>query len=92
MAYARYGPNCHWYVFWDSHESGTEKADQILVVWHGKHRAEKVGTQFTYDEVNDMLKSRDLSSIAGFAPEYAEDLQHWLQEFARDVEAQWDAG
>ncbi len=90
MAYARYGNDSKYYVFW--HESkdppvvspGTVEK-QTLAVWHEDHRAESEGTLFSYAQVACILESGDFTVIAGFQPEDESFLRPLLEEFVRDV-------
>jgi hypothetical protein len=94
MAYARYGRDSKYYVFWhESKEqaarSDKKKAAETLAIWHEDHRAEPKGTLFTYEEVARMLETGDFSAIAGFQPFDREFLQPLLQEFVSDVDAEY---
>ena len=94
MAYARYGRDSKYYVFWhESKEQAAQpdksKANETLAIWHEDHRAEDVGTLFTYEQVVRMLETADFSEIAGFQPSDRDFLQPLLQEFVSDVDAEF---
>jgi hypothetical protein len=94
MAYARYGRDSKYYVFW--HESKEQaarpdktKATETLAIWHQDHRSKKEGTFFTYEQVVRMLETADFSAIAGYQSSDRDFLQPLLREFVSDVDAEY---
>ena len=90
MAYARYGRQCDWYIFWSSGVSAGEaasRAAQSLAVWHKDHRSQQ--PHFTYAQICDMLKSSDLSAIPGYSTADQQLLTECLSAFVTDVDAEF---
>ena len=94
MAYARYGRDSKYYVFW--HESKEQaarldkaKATETLAIWHQNHRSKNEGTLFTYEQIVRMLATEDFSAIAGYQPSDRDFLQPLLREFVSDVDAEY---
>jgi hypothetical protein len=88
MAYARYGPDSKYYVFWQTSEAST-KAQEVLAVWHEDHRSESKGTEFNYEQVGRMLETADFTPIPGYQPDDQAFLRPLLQEFMQDVDAEY---
>lgn len=94
MAYARYGRNCNWYIFWhgtkedserERREGPTPKTGEVLAIWHCDHRAS--GPLFTYADVKEMLAHSDFSRIPGYLEADRSTIADCLSEFMHDVDA-----
>ncbi len=88
MAYARYGRESKYYVFWQTSEA-LAKGQEVLAVLHKDHRSKKEGTEFSYDQVVRMLELGDFSAIAGFQPDDKAFLRVLLEEFICDVDTEY---
>jgi hypothetical protein len=93
MAYARYGRDCGWYIFWHATMAGVEDAcrrhrrnnhEEVLAIWHSDHRV--VGPLFNYSEVSEMLRSLDFSRIPGYTDRDRALIRECLTEFVNDVD------
>ncbi len=93
MAYARYGRNCEWYIFWYSTKEDAErgqgasarpKAEETVAVWHSDHRAN--GPLFTYAEVSDMVGTSDFSRIPGYSAAHRALIAECLTAFIKEVD------
>ena len=88
MAYLRYGPDCDWYVFWQSSDVRRKEAE-LAAVWHVDHRAK--GPTFSYATVRKMLAQGDFSAIPGYAAKYEEQLREALMKFLANVDETYHA-
>jgi len=91
MAYARYGQDCDWYIFWDASADSDQsieqgRASQRLAIWHKAHRAK--GASFSYLQIAGMLRSRDYSEIPGYTVQAHALISTCLDEFIADVDAE----
>jgi len=97
MAYARYGPDSDWYVFWETTKADSDAATaahpqpkwaEVLAIWHADHRAS--APSFTYTQVREMMATSDLSSIPGFDEGSRKLLNACMAEFIHDVDSEHD--
>jgi len=97
MAYARYGSDSDWYVFWESTKADSDaiaagepkpKSAEVLAIWHAHYRAS--APAFTYAQVRQMMATGDFSSIPGFHEASRELLRTCMAEFIQDVDSEHD--
>lgn len=90
MAYARWGvEGSKYYIFWYTSDA-EEKDNEVLAIWHQDHHGFGPGADFTYADVKMILSSNDFSTIRGVATGDDEFLRPRLEEFIRDIDADYE--
>lgn len=94
MSYTRWGPGHNWFVFWwSSRPYPTNKEDEMLAIWNCEvdPSVEENTPKYTYSEVNEMLKTKDLSRIK-HSDKIGNDFElliSCMEEFINDVDAEY---
>jgi hypothetical protein len=96
MAYARFGSDCRWYIFWSATKQDEEyervgtptiKSAETLAIWHADHIA--LNPLFNYVEVSEMLKEGDFSRIPGYSEADKDLIVECLIWFVEDVDQKY---
>ena len=83
MSYSRFGRHSDWYIY---RKSGARKLEEeLLIVWHVTSGPGRAATEFSYDEVVEILELGDFSRINGWSSTAESLLRETLSAFVRDV-------
>ena len=96
MAYARYGSDSDWYIFWETTKADSDaaatghpevKTAEVLAIWHADYRT--AGSSFTYVQVREMPVTGIFSFIPGFQEGSRKLLRECMNEFIKEADDEY---